>query len=172
MMSLSLKERFERLGPVEDVDRDPSGSPAAISLRLELPTGSFRSISAVRVLAANGMSMLAAKRAIERVMEKGQVAILLPRVKDQIVLADELGGLGLIAKALAVRRVDAKAVRLKLGLTQDQFALRFGIDLETLRNWEQGKRSPDMTAQSYLRAIELAPDAVEAAQEDDMLQTR
>jgi putative transcriptional regulator len=114
--------------------------------------------------------MLASKRAIERVMERGQVAVVLPRVRDRIALAAELVELGLACKALAVRRVDAKAVRTKLGLTQDQFALRFGIDLETLRNWEQGKRAPDRTAQSYLRAIDLAPHVVEAAQEDHMLQ--
>lgn len=171
-MKSSLKERFERLGPVVDVDRDQSGSPAALALRLDLPAKGFRSISAVRVLVGNGMSMLAAKRAIERVMESGQVAILLPRVKDRIALAEELKGFGLVAKALAARSVDAKAVRLKLQLTQEQFALRFGIDLETLRNWEQGKRLPDTTAQSYLRAIEQVPEAIETAQEDDILQLR
>jgi putative transcriptional regulator len=171
MTGLSLKERFEQLGQGLDADRDPSGLPAAISLRLEQPVAGFRSISDVRVLVASGMSMLAGKRAIERVMEKGHVAIILPRVKDRSAVARELNELGLVAKALAVRRVDAKAVRTKLGLTQDQFALRFGIDLETLRNWEQGKRPPDRTAQSYLRAIDLAPEAVEAAQEGDMLQS-
>ena len=55
---------------------------------------------------------------------------------------------------------EIRAIRLDLGLSQEQFASRFGIALGTLRDWEQGRRSPDATARTLLRVIAVAPDLV------------
>jgi putative transcriptional regulator len=44
-----------------------------------------------------------------------------------------------------------------------QFATRFGLEVETLRNWEIGRREPDTTARSYLQAIANDPERVEHA---------
>ena len=60
--------------------------------------------------------------------------------------------------ASAPERVDVKAIRQKLGLSQTVFAAAFGLSLYTLRNWEQGRRQPDPAARAYLRVIEVAPD--------------
>ena len=38
--------------------------------------------------------------------------------------------------------VDVKAIRTKLGMTQEEFAGRFGFSVNTLRHWEQGRRAP------------------------------
>src|SRR5262249_61065057 len=38
------------------------------------------------------------------------------------------------------------------------FAARIGVPLETVRNWEQGKRSPRGPARALLKVIEKAPD--------------
>ena len=59
--------------------------------------------------------------------------------------------------------VDVRAVREGYGLTQEEFALRFGLDLSTLRNWEQGRTRPDGPARVLLRVIERRPRAVEEA---------
>lgn len=59
--------------------------------------------------------------------------------------------------------VDVAAIRRKLGMTQAEFAGRFGFSLETLRHWEQGKRRPEGAARAYLTVIARAPDAVRAA---------
>ena len=56
--------------------------------------------------------------------------------------------------------VNVKAIRAGLGLSQAGFAARFGLSLHSLRNWEQGKRTPDPAARAYLRVIEKAPDVV------------
>lgn len=56
--------------------------------------------------------------------------------------------------------VDVKAIRAHMGLSQAGFAARFGLSLHTLRNWEQGKRTPDPAARAYLKVIEKAPDVV------------
>jgi putative transcriptional regulator len=47
-----------------------------------------------------------------------------------------------------------------MGLSQAGFAAHFGLPLHTLRNWEQGKRTPDPAALAYLKVIEKAPDMV------------
>ena len=53
----------------------------------------------------------------------------------------------------------ARTVRGQTGLTQAAFAERIGVPVETVRNWEQGKRSPRGPARALLRVIEEAPDA-------------
>jgi putative transcriptional regulator len=60
------------------------------------------------------------------------------------------------------RHVDAayaRNVRGQTGLTQTAFAERIGVPVETVRNWEQGKRSPRGPARALLKLIEQAPDA-------------
>ena len=60
------------------------------------------------------------------------------------------------------RTVDAayaRNVRGQTGLTQIAFADRIGVPVETVRNWEQGKRSPRGPARALLKVIEQAPEA-------------
>ena len=60
-----------------------------------------------------------------------------------------------------LRRVpNPKAIRLAMGLSQEAFARRFEIAVETLRDGEQGAHIPDSTANAYLRVIEADPEAV------------
>ena len=59
--------------------------------------------------------------------------------------------------------VDVKAIRAGLGMTQQEFAGRFGFSINTLRHWEQGKRQPEGPTRAYLRVIERAPAAVQSA---------
>jgi putative transcriptional regulator len=47
----------------------------------------------------------------------------------------------------------AKRLRWKLGLSQEEFAVRYRIPLGTLRDWEQGRSEPDAPARAYLIAI-------------------
>ena len=54
----------------------------------------------------------------------------------------------------------ARHVRIKLGLSQEQFAERFGIPIGTLRDWEQHRSKPDAAAESYLKVIAKNPKAV------------
>ena len=58
---------------------------------------------------------------------------------------------------------DVKAIRRRLGLSQRQFALRFGFSVETIRNYEQGHRHPAGPARVLLRVIANEPDAVTRA---------
>ena len=57
----------------------------------------------------------------------------------------------------------ARRVRKRLGLSQTEFSLRIGVSVNTIRNWEQGKRSPTGVAQSLLKILDKAPEASLAA---------
>ena len=57
--------------------------------------------------------------------------------------------------------VDVAAIRKKTGLSQTQFAERFGLDVSAVRDWEQGRRVPERSAQILLRVIDTDPKAVE-----------
>jgi putative transcriptional regulator len=59
--------------------------------------------------------------------------------------------------------VNVRAIRDKLGLSQREFALRFGFSLGTIRNWEQGHRGPEGSARALLTIIDREPAAVERA---------
>ena len=57
----------------------------------------------------------------------------------------------------------ARRIRKRLGLTQTEFSLRIGVSVDTIRNWEQGKRCPTGAARSLLRILDKAPEASLAA---------
>ncbi len=51
-------------------------------------------------------------------------------------------------------------LRTSLGMTREQFASCFGLQVGTLRDWEQDLRHPDQAATVLLRIIERHPDMV------------
>jgi putative transcriptional regulator len=57
----------------------------------------------------------------------------------------------------------ARRIRKRLGLTQAEFSLRIGVSVDTIRNWEQGKRCPTGAARSLLKVLDRAPEASLAA---------
>jgi putative transcriptional regulator len=64
--------------------------------------------------------------------------------------------------AEAMRDAAAYARR-KVGLSQVAFAQRIGVPVDTIRNWEQGKRAPQGPARALLCVIDRAPEAALAA---------
>ncbi len=56
-----------------------------------------------------------------------------------------------------------RQVRARYGLTQAAFAEKIEVPIETVRNWEQGKRSPRGPARALLKLIDRAPEAAFAA---------
>ena len=57
----------------------------------------------------------------------------------------------------------AKRVRERLGMTQQEFSTQIEVPIETIRNWEQGKRRPTGAAKTLLKLLDRAPDAAMAA---------
>ncbi|MEY4363594.1 MAG: hypothetical protein RLZZ24_946, partial [Pseudomonadota bacterium] len=67
------------------------------------------------------------------------------------------------ASAMQEAAKHVKRVRRRLGFSQAEFATRIDVSLETIRNWEQGKRSPTGAAKALLKILDKAPDVALAA---------
>lgn len=59
----------------------------------------------------------------------------------------------------------ARRTRQRLGLTQQEFSKRIDVPVETIRDWEQGKRSPTGAAKALLRILDRAPEVALGALE-------
>ena len=59
--------------------------------------------------------------------------------------------------------VDVKAIRTKSGLSQSQFARRYGFSPRTLQDWELGRAKPPSAVRAYLTVIDRFPKTVEKA---------
>jgi putative transcriptional regulator len=57
--------------------------------------------------------------------------------------------------------IDVAAIRQKTGLSQTAFASRIGVPVATIRNWEQGHRSPKGPARVLLALLDRNPKIVE-----------
>jgi putative transcriptional regulator len=57
--------------------------------------------------------------------------------------------------------IDVAAIRNKTGLSQAAFARRIGVPVGTIRNWEQGRRSPQGPARILLALLDRNPRIVE-----------
>ena len=75
-----------------------------------------------------------------------------PLQPDQLLAASATPGLPAV-----------RDLRRRARLTQQQFAEKLGVPVETIRNWEQGKRAPRGPARALLAVIAHAPDTVFAA---------
>ena len=58
---------------------------------------------------------------------------------------------------------EVRDLRRRAQLTQQEFAARLGVPVETIRNWEQGKRAPRGPARALLAVIAHSPETVFAA---------
>jgi putative transcriptional regulator len=62
------------------------------------------------------------------------------------------------AEAMQDSEKFARRVRKRLGLTQEEFSIRIEVPINTIRNWEQGKRSPTRAAKALLRVLDKSPE--------------
>lgn len=59
--------------------------------------------------------------------------------------------------------LDVKAIRARLGMSQEAFAQAFGLSVTALRDWEQQRRAPRGPARALLRVIDREPAAARRA---------
>ena len=55
------------------------------------------------------------------------------------------------SRVFEFKPADVRRVRQKLGKSQTDFAMMIGVNVATLRNWEQGRRVPDGPARALLK---------------------
>lgn len=93
-----------------------------------------------------------------RLKADGRIVEILPGGEERAVAAPLPNAPELAAKT--PEAAYARRIRAATRLTQAEFAGRIGVPLETVRNWEQGKRSPRGPARALLKVIENAPALV------------
>jgi putative transcriptional regulator len=163
-MESSLRERFARLGPIRAIDRVPSGSPADFVLTPLDERKGMNTVTAAIELARRGIPLLRAKRALEQMLAEGRAYVGLPVVEDVDAFSKLMACFNINAVPHGPpEAVDVRTIREGIGLTQEEFALRFGLGLDTVQNWESGRRQPDKAARSYLQVIAREPERVEEA---------
>ena len=114
----------------------------------------------IRLLVRSGVSVRTAKSAIDDLVA-GRIAYIdAPAVADYARLKREMTKQNLTAHRIELRRVDVKALRQRLGISQDAFAGRYGLDVATVRNWEQGRTIPEGPAAALLQLIDRDPDKI------------
>jgi putative transcriptional regulator len=84
---------------------------------------------------------------------------------DELVASVREGGAILRGEAPPARKFvvtgpDVQRIRASYQLSQDEFAALIGVSVATLRNWEQGRRTPDGPARILLQVAAKHPDAV------------
>jgi putative transcriptional regulator len=61
------------------------------------------------------------------------------------------------------KKVDVRKIRARLGLSQEAFAQTYGFAISAVRDWEQGRRTPERSARILLKVVEREPEAVSRA---------
>jgi putative transcriptional regulator len=122
--------------------------------------------------------MIAAAREsnMRRLRLKADGRIVELRDGQEFPLVPALPGLPVVTPGLAVAMPEAgpapsettplpgvRDLRRRARLTQLEFAARLGVPVETIRNWEQGKRAPRGPARALLAVFAHSPETVFAA---------
>lgn len=158
----SSRELFGSRVPTRGENRVHSGSPVKLLL-LSTPRQN-NAPGTAQAMAKRHLPIREAKAAAERLFDEGRAVVEIPKVESLEVLRNELAACNVEARVVPPpHRVDARGLRHRMGLSQEQFALEFGLELSTLRNWEQGRSEPDTAANAYLLMIDRDPDAVRRA---------
>jgi DNA-binding transcriptional regulator YiaG len=118
-------------------------------------------VTVARLLARHGMSLRKAHEILNRLAEGDAVAVEL-FADDARSLVSEFSALGVRALPITPPELDVKRIRERLGLSQTEFSIRFGLELDTVQNWEQGRTRPDPAGRILLGLIEAYPECVDA----------
>ena len=62
-----------------------------------------------------------------------------------------------------IEPADIKSIRIRFDKSQSEFAFMIGVSVATLRNWEQGRRTPEGPARALLKVAAENPGAVAEA---------
>ncbi len=70
---------------------------------------------------------------------------------------------GKTGRVFNVQVSEATEARLKLGMSQTEFAGMLGVSARTLQDWEQGRRKPSGAAMALLKVAVASPAVVRKA---------
>jgi DNA-binding transcriptional regulator YiaG len=125
-----------------------------------------RPVDVARLLTKHGASLRKAHEILNRLVDGESVAIELQATNAEM-LCSKFSPLGVSVRRINLPTADVKRIREHFGLSQAEFAFRFGFEIDTIQNWEQGRNRPDQTAQLLLKVIEVYPESVESILTND-----
>jgi putative transcriptional regulator len=67
---------------------------------------------------------------------------------------------GKVGRVSALEVSPIATARLKIGLSQSEFAKMLGVSLRTLQEWEQGRRKPSGAAKSLITIAIKKPEVI------------
>jgi DNA-binding transcriptional regulator YiaG len=114
----------------------------------------------VRLLARSGVPLRMAKKTVDDLVAGRTAYVEALTVADYDRLKHQIMQQNVATHRIELRRVDVKALRSRLGLSQEAFAGRYGLDVATVRNWEQGRTTPEGPAATLLQLIDRDPDRI------------
>ena len=113
-----------------------------------------------RLLVRAGVSVRAAKKAIDDLASGRTGYVEVTGGAGYAPLKRKMMSRNVAVHRIEARAVDVRALRARLGLSQEAFAGRYGLDVATVRNWEQGRTTPEGPAATLLQLIDRDPDKV------------
>lgn len=81
-------------------------------------------------------------------------------IRDSLVRSLEQAKAGKWARITPVPLMPVAELRLRMGLSQNKFANKLGISVNTLKSWEQGQRTPSGAANVLLKLLDKHPELV------------
>ena len=113
-----------------------------------------------RQLVYAGVPVRTVKKVFDTLTAGRAAYVEAPLVADYETMKQTIAHENVAVHRIEPRDVDVKALRARLGISQEDFAGRYGLDVATLRNWEQGRTKPEGPAATLLQLIERDPEKI------------
>ncbi len=107
-----------------------------------------------------GVTVRGAQKVVKELVNGTTAYVEAPSVPNYDMLKRNLMSKNIAVYQLKPRKIDVKALRVRIGISQEAFAGRYGLDVATVRNWEQGRTQPEGPAITLLQLIDRDPEEV------------
>lgn len=155
---LSFREALALQGQTKGKSPERSDFPA-VNVLFQT-TGPIDPVRFIRLLLDSGVTLRRARMTMDRLATLGaKIAVQISADKVDSVL-DGAKKFNVAASRLKTPRANPKEIRERQGYSQAEFASLYGLEIGTLKNWEQGINEPDAPAMLLLELINRLPEVV------------
>jgi DNA-binding transcriptional regulator YiaG len=113
-----------------------------------------------RQLVRAGVSVRGAKKTVDSLVCGNSTFVEAPAVAHYAKFKKSMMNQNVAVFKILRRIIDVRKLRARLGISQEAFAGRYGLDVRTVRNWEQGRTTPEGPAATLLQLIDRDPDKI------------
>jgi DNA-binding transcriptional regulator YiaG len=149
-----------RVRAAQSGQSNSGGKPVRMILKSPSSRHRGNAFEIARLLVRAGVPVRTARKAIDELAAAKTAYVEAPSVADYSELKRKMADQNVAAQRIERRVVDVKALRARLGVSQEVFAGRYCLDVATVRNWEQGRTIPEGPAAALLQLIDRDPDKI------------